>query len=100
MHRLALGALVPLLAACAVQVGGTARAEPPHVIDGARLEREVAATLTADPQLAGAAVQCPHDAVAVPRVTLFCQVVRPTRVSSIPVTILDREGDYTIGRPF
>jgi hypothetical protein len=91
------------LAACAVPVAGTARAEPPRTIDGPRLEQDVRDYLAADPAtapLALARVECPPQALADPRTVLFCQVVGVGRVRSVPVTVLDRDGDYLIGAPF
>jgi len=89
--------------ACAVPVAGTARAEPQRTIDGTRLEQEVRDFLAADPAtapLALASVECPPQAVVDPRTVLFCQVVGAGRVRSIPVTVLDADGDYRIGQPF
>jgi hypothetical protein len=100
---LVAAAALALLTACAVQIAGTPTAVPPTTIDGSRLEQEVHDFLAADPStadLAAAAVQCPKQVPASPEVSLFCQVVLPTRVALIPVTILDRDGNYRIGHPF
>jgi|tagenome__1003787_1003787.scaffolds.fasta_scaffold19670975_2 hypothetical protein len=103
-RRLALlGALAPLLASCAVLVTGTPTPAPPRTVDGAQLERDVRAVLAADPStaaLASAPVQCPQRVVVYPQLVLFCQVMQGPVIRSIPVTILDRDGNYQVGKPF
>jgi hypothetical protein len=99
----AAAVLAPLLASCAVLVPGTPTPAPPRTVDGAQLERDVRAVLADDPAtapLATAPVQCPQQVVVYPHLVLFCQVVQGPVIRSIPVTILDREGNYQVGRPF
>lgn len=96
-------ACVPL-AACAVTVPGTPTAAPLPTIDSAALIRDVRAVLAGDPETAPIAqtadVTCPRDAPADPYVTLFCQAVSPGGVLLVPVTVLDRDGDYRVDRPY
>lgn len=98
----AVAALV-LVCACTAPVAGNAQVEGPPTIDGARLEQDVRDYLRSDPSLAdlaGGSVQCPPSAVIDPTVILFCQITGVGRVWSVPVTVLDRDGDYRIDRPF
>jgi hypothetical protein len=102
--RLAVAvALAPLLASCSVLVAGTPTPAPPRTLDGARLEQDVRAVLAADPAttaLASAPVQCPQQVVVYPQLVLFCQVQQGAVIRSVPVTILDRDGNYQVGKPF
>lgn len=92
------------LAACAVTVPGTPTAAPLPTINTAALIKDVRAVLAGDPRTASIAqtvdVTCPRDVPADPYITLFCQVVSPSGVLVVPVTVLDREGDYRVDRPY
>ncbi|MCE0765907.1 DUF4333 domain-containing protein [Pseudonocardia kujensis] len=95
--------LAPLLASCAVLVSGTPTPAPPRTLDGAQLERDVRAVLAADPStaaLASAPLQCPQQVVVYPQLVLFCQVQQGAVIRSVPVTVLDRDGNYQVGKPF
>lgn len=99
---LAVAALL-VAGACAAPVTGPAQPEAPTTIDGARLEQDVQDYLRSDPSLAPLAagrVQCPPAAAIDPDVVLFCQITGVGKVWSVPVTILDRHGDYRIDKPF
>ncbi|MEU7811887.1 DUF4333 domain-containing protein [Pseudonocardia sp. NPDC049154] len=96
-------ALAPLLAACSVLVTGTPTPAPPRTLDGAQVERDVRAVLAADPStaaLATAPVLCPQQVVVYPQLVLFCQAQLGNVIRSVPVTVLDRDGNYQVGRPF
>jgi hypothetical protein len=96
-------AAVALVGACAAPVAGNGRVEAPPTIDGVRLEQDVRDYLRSDPSLAplaGGSVQCPRSAVIDPTVILFCQITGVGRVWSVPVTVLDGDGDYRIDKPF
>jgi hypothetical protein len=99
-------ALLGALAGCAAPVAGasgTPGAAPPRTLDGPRLEADVRDYLAHDPAtapLTAGRVECPPSAVVDPRVVVFCQVVGVGRVWSVPVTVLDDEGDYRIDKPF
>ncbi|MFR9805840.1 DUF4333 domain-containing protein [Pseudonocardia sp. RS010] len=96
-------ALLPLLAACSVLVPGRPVPAPPRTLDGTRLEQDVRAVLAADPataDLASAPVQCPQQVVVYPQLVLFCQVASGNVLRSIPVTVLDRDGNYRVGPSF
>lgn len=95
--------LAPLLAGCTVAVTGTPTAAPPRTLGGAQIERDVRAVLAADPStsaLASATLQCPQQVEVYPQLVLFCQVQQGPMIRSVPVTILDREGNYQVGKPF
>ena len=100
---LALLLAVPL-AACAAPMAG--RAEPVDAgptVGGPALEQAVRDFLADDPATAALAegdVQCPPAGPPDPRVVLFCQVTGVGRVQSVAVTVLDRDGNYRIDRPF
>ncbi|GAA4687925.1 hypothetical protein GCM10023215_24690 [Pseudonocardia yuanmonensis] len=99
----AAAALAPLLVSCSVLVTGTPTPAPPRTIDGAQLEHDVREVLAANPSteaLASAPVQCPQQVVVYPQLVLFCQVVQGNVIRSIPVTVLDRDGNYQVGKPF
>jgi hypothetical protein len=104
LARSALAAAVlALVAACSSPAVETAPPAPPPTVDGARLEQDVRDYLAADPSLAAlvpGVVQCPPAALVYPNVVLFCQITGVGRVWSVPVTILDRDGDYRIDKPF
>ena len=93
-----------LVGGCAQTVAGTPEAVPLPTIDGARLEDEVRAVLAQDPNTATLArtalVQCPRQVVVYPTLVIFCQVDGGGRIGNVPVTILDRDGNYQIGPPF
>ncbi|GAA1857232.1 hypothetical protein GCM10009836_41860 [Pseudonocardia ailaonensis] len=103
---IALGCVLSGLLAggCAQTIAGTAQATPLPTIDGTRLEQEVRETLVKDPTTAAFAatadVQCPQQVIAYPRLALFCQVIAGNIIKNVPVTVLDRDGDYQIGKPF
>lgn len=107
MRALSCLAVTLALTGCAVSVAGTPTPEPLRTVDSEALARDVRAMLAADPETAGVAatatITCPRGvplAHGVTKVTLFCQATGTGRVLLVPVSILDLEGDYHIGRPY
>jgi hypothetical protein len=97
-------ALPLLLLGCTHPVAGTATAAPRRVLDSTAVERDVREVLAVDPATRDAAadalVVCPQDVPADPNLVVFCDVTGGGLRLSVPVTILDADGDYQVGSAF
>jgi hypothetical protein len=97
-------ALPLLLLGCTHPVAGTATAEPRRVLDSTAVERDVREVVAADPATRDAAadarVVCPRDVPADRNLVVFCDVTGNGLRLSVPVTILDSNGDYQVGSAF
>lgn len=97
-------ALPLLLLACTHPVAGTATAAPRKVLDSTAVERDVREVVSVDPATRDAAAEalvvCPQDVPADPDLVVFCDVTGDGLRLSVPVTILDADGDYQVGSAF
>jgi hypothetical protein len=74
------------------------------VLDSTAVERDVREVVAVDPATRDAAadalVVCPQDVPADPNLVVFCDVTGGGLRLSVPVTILDADGDYQVGSAF
>ncbi|MCW0214125.1 MAG: DUF4333 domain-containing protein [Pseudonocardia sp.] len=104
MRRSVVLVLPVLVVGCTQSVAGTATAAPRPVLDSAAVERDVRAVVAQDPArrdaVAGAQVVCPHDVPADRNLVVFCDVTGAGLRLTVPVTILDADGNYQVGIAF